>query len=318
MFVRSSHNPILKPDKSVSWRSLKVYNPTVLFENSKYHLFYRAVGKDKISRIGYAISTDGINFSQQKKPNLSPKGKLESKGIEDPRITKVKNKYFLTFTAFDGRTARLSLATGDKLNYWKDRGAELKNWDFKKNYNFIVPWDTAFNNPAEDKNWSKAGAIFPEIIAKKYLMLFGDRNIWLAKSTNGVKWHAENFPLLHPRDGNYFDNVHLEMGPPPIRTKKGWLVIYHGVDRKMVYRLGYALLDSKNPEKILYRCKKPIFEPKEKYELKGSVDIAKGYGPKVIFCCGAVLVDDILRIFYGAGDSVICTAAAPLKEIIGK
>jgi len=200
-------------------------------------------------------------------------------------------------------------------------------------------WDPAKQTVKAQKEWSKSGGMFPEMINGKYLMLFGDSNIWFAQSENGIHWKAIDKPFLNPRKGK-FDSVHVEMGPPPIRTEKGWLVLYHGIDEKIVYRIGYALLDLKNPQKILKRSDMPIFQPHEPYELSGIVDIlpgglkrlqtmdqeelnaflheaeVKGFMPQVTFCNGAVLVGDTLRIYYGASDSVICTATANLNDIL--
>ena len=130
------------------------------------------------------------------------------------------------------------------------------------------------------------------------------------------------------------------MGPPPIKTKKGWLVLYHGINDSHWYKIGFLLLDLKNPRKIIYRSEKPIFGPEKDYEMSGIVDVlpggletmqkmskkelknflakndTKGTMPKVTFCCGAIVVNDILRIYYGASDSVICTAIANINDLL--
>ncbi len=317
MFIRSKSNPILKPDKKLSWQSRKVYNPGAIYENKKYHLFYRAVGDDWISRIGYAFSSDGEKFISELQPRLLPQGDLETRGIEDPRITKIKNSYYLTYTAYNGDCARLSLTTSNDLKNWRKHGPMLKNWNFLKAGGFIVKWDKARNQYPVRSQWSKAGGIFPELIDNKYWMIFGDSNLWLAQSKDGKEWQPIEKPFLKPRK-KYFDSVHLEMGPPPLKTGKGWLVIYHGVDEKIVYRLGYLFLDLTNPNKILYRSAKPIFEPSASYELEGSVDITGDNKPKVIFCCGAVIVNNILRIYYGAGDSYVAVASAHYGKLLKK
>lgn len=113
-----------------------------------------------------------------------------------------------------------------------------------------------------------------------------------------------------------FDSEHVEMGPSPIKTNVGWLVLYHGIDDKMVYRLGYLLLDLNDPTKILFRSNESIFEPSTPYELEGIIDITNDDKPKVIFCCGAVLINNILRIYYGAGDSVVCTASTDINNLL--
>lgn len=340
MFERSLKNPILKPNKKIPWESFKVYNPGAWYENNEYHLFYRAVGKAWITKIGYAKSKDGENFIRNKKPILGPETDIEIGGVEDPRIVKIENKYFMSYTAFDRVVPRLCLATSKDLKKWQRHGEMIPNWDFTKAKGFVVRWGKARLNPIARKKWIKAGGIFPEIINGKYWMLFGDRNIWLANSQDGIHWQPIWEPFIRPRPGNYFDNTHIEMGPPPIKTKKGWLVLYHGINDKIVYRIGFLILDLKDPAKILFRNEKSVFEPEEPYEFSGIVDILPGgfdametmnkdelkqyiqkakddrTMPNVIFCCGAVVVNDILRIYYGASDSVICTATSELDNIL--
>ncbi|MFH0819926.1 MAG: hypothetical protein V1892_02745 [bacterium] len=338
MFKRSKKNPILEPDKNHPWEALKVYNCATLYEDNKYHLFYRGVGKNWVSSIGYAVSEDGEKFTRFSKPLLKPDNELEKQGVEDPRITKINDTYYLTYAAYDSHTARLNLATSKDLKKWQRYGPILPDWNFKKAGGFLIKWDEARKRGGSD--WSKAGGIFPEKIDNKYWLLFGDSNIWLANSQDGLHWQPIWQPFVKPRKGDYFDQAHLEMGPPPIETKKGWLVLYHGIDDKIVYRLGFLLLDLRDPVKILYRSEKPIFKPKELYELSGLVDILPGgfkemgkmskeklaefikkekkigKMPQVIFCCGAVVAGDILRIYYGASDSFICTATNKLDNIL--
>lgn len=317
MFIRSKYNPILIPDPKTNWRSKKIYNPTILFEKNIYHLFWRAVGDDGISRIGYARSKNAENFDLPSGPIFEPSLEKESKGVEDPRITVINKRYFLTYTGYDGFSARLFLSISDDLINWQKYGRMIYYWDLIKAKGFVVPWDRAQQNEIAKKEWHKAGGIFPEKIDNKFYMLFGDRNIWLATSDDGIEWQAIFNPFIKPRK-DYFDSVHVEMGPAPIKTDKGWLVLYHGIDIKMTYRLGYLILDLKNPNKIIYRSDNPIFEPQADYELTGTIDITNDNGPKVIFCNGAVLVENCLRIYYGAGDSTVCTATAPLDKILPK
>ena len=173
-------------------------------------------------------------------------------------------------------------------------------------------------------------------------MLFGDRHIWLANSDNGLNWRPTYKPFLKPRL-NFFDSAHIEMGPPPLKTKKGWLVLYHGIENKggrIVYRLGFVLLDLKNPSKLLYRTSKPIFAPPAGIIPSGYINILPGglkvmetmeqkdlksfikntarkrELPQVIFCNGAVIADDVLKIYYGIDDTVIGSAAIKLKTLL--
>lgn len=315
MFTRSTKNPILKPDANYPWCSKKVYNPAILFNDNKYHLFFRAVDENGKSSIGYGCSDDGEIFEIKNEPIIKPIEKYETRGAEDPRIAKINDKYFITYTGYDGQSARLHIATSDNLIDWQKYGLAIPNWDMEKAKGFVVSWDFAQQTEIAKKEWSKAGGIFSEKIKEQYWMIFGDRNIWLATSNNGINWEPIWQPFITPRKG-LFDSEHVEMGPSPIKTDFGWLVLYHGIDDKMVYRLGYLLLGLNDPSKILYRSNEPIFEPSASYELEGIIDITNNNKPKVIFCCGAVLINNTLKIYYGAGDSVICTASTDINNLI--
>lgn len=341
IFTRSKNNPILKPNPENSWGGFKVYNPGAIYEDGTYHLFYRAMGRDWISAIGNAISEDGENFTRaDNKPALAPEFDYEKRGVEDCRVVKIDGIYLMAFVAFDGDIARLCLATSRDLNSWQKQGLILKKWDWTKSYNFLELFAEAIKRRFRLKrNWSKPGALFPEKINGKYWLLFGDTFMWHASSDDGISWMPSQAPLLKARK-DFFDNNFIEVGPSPIKTKKGWLVLYHGVDKKLVYRLGFLILDINNPTNIIFRSPEPIFEPKEPYELRGIVDIlpggykvmekmnsdelaafiqkyeAMGKMPRVAFVNGAVLVGDILHIYYGASDSVICTATAKLENIL--
>jgi len=352
IFERSSANPILRPIPKNSWESLKVYNPGAIFYEGKYHLFYRAMGKGKDwhSSIGHAISEDGENFKRFSLPVIDKddSNPLEFRGIEDPRLTKVGKRFFMTYTAYDGKVPRLHIATSKNLKEWKKSSPIFKKFKFTKQGGVFVKWRngkpiecSTINNSEEDET-SKSGAIFPEKIGGKYWMLFNESRIWIASSENGENWNlVKDKPFLGPRKNTKrFDNIFVEMGPPPIKTKKGWLVFYHGINELIQYNLGILLLDLEDPTKIIFRSEEPVFGPKEEYELSGIVDILPGAMdlleqdkeeklkellkeainekcmPQVTFTTAAILKDEIIRIYYGAGDQSICTATAPLQKIL--
>ncbi len=339
IFIRSAKNPIITPLPGSVWESVKTHNPGAILHRGKYYLLYRAVGGAWVSKIGIAESSDGENFVRRRQPIIEPKLPIEKNGVEDPRVTRVGSVFYLTYTAFDGETARLCWAGSFDLENWERLGQMLPDWDGERAGEFIVPWDAAQNNGKGNSRWVKSGGIFPEKINGRYWLLFGDRCLWLASSKDMKRWVPEYEPFIKPRRG-YFDSAHVEMGPPPLRTDNGWLVLYHGVDEHMVYRLGYMLLALHNPGQIIKRSNKPIFEPRKPYEISGPADIlpggykkmetmeagqlsefiekkgVNGEMPQVIFACGAILTDGVLRLYYGAGDAVIGTAAANLKEII--
>lgn len=341
LFTRSKNNPILKPNKNHEWESLKVYNPGVIYERGIFNMLYNAVGDDWTLRLGYATSIDGLHFERLERPVFEPRESYDWKGVMDPRITRIGNTYYMTYSADDGIMRKLALATSTDLKTWRKHGPMLKNWDAVRAGVFRIVDGKKLPEKPERKGRSKAGGIFPEKIKDKFWMIFGNTHLWFATSSNGISWIVDFKPLLSPRGGNYFDNFTVQGGPPPIKTDKGWLVLYHGRSvEKGDYRLGFILLDLLDPRKIIYRTNRPIFEPKEPYEVSGIVDMlpggfermrlmsksqleaftkdaeAKGKMLKVVFCCGAVLADGVLRIYYGASDTFICTATAKLEDVL--
>lgn len=351
IFVRSQFNPILQPNPTRPWESRKVYNPGAVFHEGEYHLFYRAVGDgaDWNSALGYAVSADGEHFERYPDPILvrNENDPFEVRGLEDPRITKVGDQFFMLYAVYNGKTPRLSLAISKDLKRWKKYGPILSSFQFFDEGGVRVKWKDG--KPVEylqsellEKSFrTKAGGMFPEKIGGKYWMLFNEFRIWLANSDDGIHWGWLPGPFLSPRKGtDFFDNIFVEMGPPPIKTEKGWLVFYHGVNDTIQYQLGILVLDLNDPRKILFRSEEPIFSPYETYELSGLVDIipnmtnllatgkeeelktllreaeAKGFMPQVVFVPAAVVVHDTLRIFYGAGDQCVCTATASMVDIL--
>jgi beta-1,2-mannobiose phosphorylase / 1,2-beta-oligomannan phosphorylase len=338
-FERAEQNPILTPIADSAWASEKVYNCAVAFRNGAYHMLFRAMGRDAVSRLGYAVSEDGIHFRARPEPLLEPSIAVDAKGCEDPRMTVLDDTFYVAYTAFDGQNARVMLAVSGDGVQWTKRGPLFPKWSAGA----WPPW------PVDVKNWSKGGAIFPAKVGGVYWMLFGDDDIWLAQSENGLDWTASAEVVLGPRTG-HFDCGYVEVGPPPIQTPEGWLVLYHGVDRRAdapgqprVYRLGVALLDGSNPYRVLARCADAVLEPVEEYETRGLVDAGyvdrliaehgedftrfrewdsdtRDYGanafPTVIFCCGAVERDGQIHAYYGAMDTSICLATASTADLL--
>jgi beta-1,2-mannosidase len=344
LFTRSKLNPILVPNQANAWEAKKLYNPGAVFYDGQYHLFYRAMGQGAgwQSAIGYAVSHDGENFKRFSAPLLTGDGENEKRGLEDPRITKIDDTFYMTYAAYDGITPRLNMATSADLKKWKKHGPIFSDWRLEKAGGQKIEFDKN-GKPQIIKTsveWSKSGALFPKKINGKYWLLFGEYQMWFATSSDGLSWTGDKTPFLAFRDGDFFDNTFVEMGPPPIETDKGWLTLYHGINGENHYQLGFLLLDLNNPRKILYRSNLPIFSPEESYELSGMVDVLPGgitamqkkskieldgfietakntkTMPKVVFCGGAVVINKNLHIFYGAGDSVICTAYGNLENIL--
>jgi len=271
-------NPILKPIKSNEWESGRVFNTAAIYDKGLFHLLYRAQGIDEISRIGYAVSVDGYNFKRFDKPVFKPLGKLESQGCEDPRITKIGDKFYMTYTAYSKWGTKLGLAVTENFINWDRLGIISDNKD---------------------------GVLFPELFDGYYAMLYRKDNsdkdrpyrVYLAYSRNLKIWD-KNKEIFSPTET--WEKLKIGVGAQPIKLKEGWLVIYHGVDERN-YSLGYCILDLKKPSKVLYRSKEPILVPKEKYEICNSKS-------GIVFSCGACLVANELYVYYGGIDRYICVA----------
>jgi predicted GH43/DUF377 family glycosyl hydrolase len=197
-------------------------------------------------------------------------------GCEDPRIIQINDTFYLTYTAYDGETARLALAASKDLIHWKKKG-------------IIIPLE-----------WSKAGAILPRKVNDKYVMYFGDKNILIAYSDDLLNWTVDEEPLLKPREG-YFDNRIVEPGPPPVLLDEGILLIYNGSNKEIHYETGWVLISKNNPKKVIARSETPILSLSESWERYGQV-------PNVIFVEGMVQYKNTWFLYYGAADTYIGVA----------
>ncbi len=292
---RLSDEPILTPRENL-FDDLAAYNPTAVKLGKKTVLLYRAQDKKGTSRIGYAESTDGIHFVQSKEPVLVPETDYEKDGgIEDPRIVKIDNLYYLTYTGYNKTDAQLCLATS----------MDLKKWD---RVGIIMP----ANKGTWNEKWTKSGAILTTKVNGKYWMYYlgtanGADQMGVAISTDLKHWQdATKVPVLAKREG-MFDSKVVEPGPAPILTKDGILLIYNGADDKLVYRTGWVLFDKNDPTKVLRRSETPIFAPEKKWEVEGQV-------PNVVFVEGLTKNGDRLNLYYGAGDTSTGVIECKLKK----
>lgn len=288
---RYEGNPILKPKPENDWESENVFNPAAVYDYGLFHLLYRAQGKDGISRIGYAVSTDGFNFFRFDKPVFTPKRILEPRGCEDPRVVKIGNRFYMTYTAYSEHGIRIGLASTDNFVQWQRHNLE---WQEMNNKNAVL---------------------FPEKIEGKYVLLHRPMDkesvgIWISYSDNLTEWYGHR-EVMAPRGEGTWEARKIGAGAPPIRTEKGWLLIYHGVDEDEVYRLGAAIFCLDDPSKLLYRYPEPILEPETYYELRGEV-------PRVVFACGACEVKDKYYVYYGGADRVVCVATMDKEELSGE
>ncbi|MGI6412691.1 MAG: glycosidase [Syntrophomonadaceae bacterium] len=303
--VRYEENPILEPLEDSKWENKYVLNPGALRIDDKVYLFYRAVGDDNISRIGLAI-TDGYKVLKRlPEPIFSPEIPEEKMGCEDPRLVKIDDQALMLYTAYDGNIAQIA-------------GASIKIDDLiKGNYTAWERKGLAFKNI-----WNKDAIILPEKVKGKYVVYHRiEPSIWVTYINELKLPIKERHSIIAgPRPGRMWDSLKIGAGAQPLKTKYGWLLIYHGVDYNYVYRLGVLLMDLRNPEKVIYRSPNPILEPEEDYEI--GVDGA--WVPNVVFTCGAVAGEekDILEdedeilVYYGAADTSIGVAKATLADLI--
>lgn len=261
------------------FEAMAVFNPTVIVEDGIFYMLYRAEDWKGVSRIGLAESKDGINFVRRPEPVLSPTERYEIwGGCEDPRVVKIKDTYYLTYTAYNGWRAKLALATSTDLVHWEKHGV-------------IIPWP-----------WSKAGAIVPWKINGRYVMYFGDSSIWIAYSDDLIDWDVVNEPVMKTRS-DHFDSRGIEPGPIPIMTEQGILLIYNGWNDNITYKVGAVLFSVDDPTRVLKRLDQPILEPTEVSELQGQV-------PNVVFASSLVQHEGVLYLYYGGADSCIGVAIA--------
>lgn len=316
--TRAEINPIIEA-RPEAWERGGVLNPAVVKAGGTTHLFYRAIGEDGVSRIGYASSKDGVHFDERLSypvfalntdPNVSRNfahhaGLAASggsfAGVEDPRAVIIENRVYLTFNAFWGwdslRTAVSSLSLDDLMQ---------KRWNWSEPV-YLSPKGQV------QKNW----VLFPEKNAGRFSILHslhsGSRDeVVIDHLPELVDDPGIESPYRPVVDERVWDSRVRGAGPPPLKTKKGWLVLYHANDAREPhrYKLGALLLDLMNPSNVLARSPVPVLEPDAWYENHGK--------PGIVYACGATVEGDTLRVYYGGGDAVVCTASTSLSRLLSK
>lgn len=301
---RLNDNPILKPTANW-WEIQATFNPGAIIFQGKVVLLYRAIGGDGLSRFGLAKSVDGFTFERFEDPIFEAEltNQYERLGVEDPRIVQIEDTYYITYTAasvYEAITYRQQ-KFAPSLNHpapWRVRPSLITTKDFQtfERKGIILDVDT------------KDVTLFPEKINGRFALLHRIYpHMYLTFSTDLKNWQDEQI-LVDPKEG-FWDSERVGAGAPPIKTEKGWLLFYHGVDKQHIYRLGVLLLDLNDPTKVLYQGPEPILEPVETYEKEGLT-------PNVVFTCGAVELNDQYYVYYGGADKVIGSAVIGKEEIL--
>ena len=304
-FQRYPLNPIISPNKNNSWEAKATFNPAALRIKNKTHILYRTLSDDNTSFIGYASSKDGFGIDERLgEPIYSPREGFESKkiaggnsGCEDPRLTKIGKTIYMCYTAFDGigppRVAITSISEKDFLD---------KKWKWEKPV-LITP--SGFDD--------KDTCVFPEKINDSYFFLHRVGNEICGDFLKSLDFKKETVTkcirIIGPRI-NSWDSSKVGICASPLKTKSGWLLLYHGVSKShSTYRVGAILLDLDDPTTVLARTTDPIFEPEEEYEKVGVVN-------NVVFPCGMTVQNGLLYIYYGGADTVTGVATMELDIVL--
>ena len=243
-----------------------------------------------LSHLRLFHSSDGVHFKDAEQPNLTGLGALEDYGIEDCRVSSMEDdSYVLTYTATSANGYGVGLR-------------RTRDWKTFEEFGMILP-------PA-----NKDCAIFESPINGEYLCFhrpsgvgLGGHYLWLASSPDLTHW-GKHQCIARTRPGMW-DSGRIGAGAAPIRTDRGWLAVYHGASEENRYCLGALLLDLEDPSKVVSRSEDPLMEPLEAYE-------RKGFFGNVVFTNGHLLDGDRLTLYYGASDSVICSAELSVSEIL--
>lgn len=310
---RVSHNPILTPNPKNKWESRATFNSAAVYEDGKVHFLYRALGDTDLSVLGYATSSDGVHIDERsdvpayipREPFETPGGNVYKNfadhfasgggygGIEDPRITKIGDRMYLTYVAFDGanppRAAMSSISVDDFTHQRWDKWSKAK----------LISAPGMVN---------KSAVFFPEKVNGKYVAFHRVYPNILIDYLDDLNFDTflQGQYFIPPRK-THWDSNKLSAGAPPIKTKDGWLLIYHAVGHQdpSRYKIGAMLLDSNNPTKVLHRTNNPIIAPDAEYE-------NAGFKAGVVYPCGAAVVGDNLHVYYGGADTVLCAASQNL------
>jgi len=304
-FQRFEGNPIITPDRNHSWESKATFNPAAVQLGGRIHILYRALSNDNTSTIGYAASVDGVKITERlSEPVYVPREDFETKkiegvnsGCEDPRISKIGRDLYMCYTAYDGvgppRVAVTSIREKDFLS---------RRWSWSK-AELITP------KGIDDKD----ACIFPEKIGGKYLIFHRIGTDICADFLKSLDFKKEVvnkcIRVFGPRLGMW-DSSKVGITAPPVRTKRGWILLYHAISKDHhTYRIGAVLLDLKDPTVVLSRSADPILEPEQPYEKEGIV-------PNVVFPCGMIVRDGLVYIYYGGADKVVGVATMELDILM--
>lgn len=300
LFHRHEANPILT---AADWPYPvhTVFNAGACQVGDETVLLVRVEDRRGHSHLTVARSQNGVSHWQiDSQPSFAPEPARYSEeawGVEDPRLTWVEERgeWVIAYTAYSHSGPLVSLATTKDFVKFSRLGPVM---------------------PPEDKD----AAVFPRRFGNRYAMIhrpvsaggFG-AHMWLSFSPDLIHW-GDHHVVMHARRGAWWDANKIGLSPPPMATREGWLVLYHGVRVTAggcLYRLGLALLDLEDPRRVLRRSDDWIFAPETDYERSGDVN-------GVVFPCGWVCDarSGTIRLYYGGADTCLALATAQLADVL--
>lgn len=336
--VKIQKNGIILQKTHLAFEESGVLNPAVLQEGEIVHVLYRAVRNGNHSTIGYCQLQHGMFVENRRsEPLLSPEFSYESQGMEDPRLVKIDDVYYLTYCAYDGINALGALATSKDLIQFERHGLIVPQFSYEEMC-LLFHSKTALNEKYKRYNihheswtttgkkrlvWDKNVVFFPRRIDGKLWFLHRikpDIQIAAIHSLDELTpqfWSKylgefETHIALTPKHDH--EVSYIGAGCPPVETNRGWILIYHSVHDTMegyVYSACAALMDLNDPQTEISRLPYPLFKPEEPWELKGEVN-------NVVFPTGTATFGDTLNVYYGAADEQIGCATFSIRELVNE
>ena len=305
--IRYPQNPLLLPDKNNEWESSAVYNASAVKAGDKFYMVYRAFDSAGRSTIGVAEGNSPVSFSNRRL-FIKPENPWEQYGCEDPRVARVDDKFFISYTAISTWPP-----TSDGIKVGMAETSDFQKIDEKHAL-------TTFNSKAlgffPDKVMGKYAAILAANTdkppAKIGIALFEKKeDIWNESYWNDWYTHLD----VHSLEIPVKSEDHIEVGAAPLKVPEGWLLIYSYIEnyfsQNKGWRIDALLLDSNDPLKIIGRTDGPLLYPNEDYEIYGNVY-------NIVFPSGALIEGDTLYVYYGGADTVICVATCKVSELISE
>lgn len=309
-----------------------VLNPACIQVRDEEWMFYRAVDLRGISTIGFCRLKDNEIVQRFDKPILAPEYDYEKRGLEDPRITYLDGTYYLFYTTYDGVNAQISYATSKELPHFKKQGLLMPGITYEQagklfRHTDLSPRYKAFEERYQESRgkdvllWEKDAFLFPEKIDGRYVICHRILPGIQLVSFESFKDLTKDFWEDYLKDldenividnSNWYDSWNVGGGCPPVKTKAGWLLVYHSVEStqgRRIYRASVALLDLHNPLKVIGRLSDPLFSPLYSYEKTGVVS-------DVVFPTAALVKNGRLYIYHGAGDQVIALKSVNLEALL--